>query len=241
MKPDFQIESNHISILIDEDFPMTMQVGMIGSNGILLASDTRHTINPLIGGSGARHHYGASKIKIDPTGQMAIACAGDMPTAKRIADRIMAELMTVDPFQREQRIWEIGSAVANGLDTECLIAYPDSRMYLFQCANSGRDVQCIEINDSIHAGDRINAATFWTTRYCKRLPIKRLLRLAALVILEAHKLANGTIKGLEIVHWDGAKYHRLPRGENREWESKARQWDKQIGRFVLGYGKDVSL
>jgi hypothetical protein len=28
-------------VLSDEEFPMTMQVGMIGTNGVLIASDTR--------------------------------------------------------------------------------------------------------------------------------------------------------------------------------------------------------
>lgn len=220
---------------------MTMQVAMIGSNGIVLASDTRCTVSPILSDGGARHHYGASKIKIDSTEQMAIACAGDMPTAKEIADRIMAELMTVEPFHRERRIWEIGRAIANGHDAECLIAYPDARLYCFQSANGGRNVSCVEIIDSVHAGDRINAATFWTTRYCRRLPIKRLLRLAALVIVEAHNLASGGIKGLEMVYWNGAKFQRLSKAENRDWESKANQWDKQIGQYILGYRKDASL
>jgi hypothetical protein len=206
----------------------------------VLASDTRYTVSPLISNGGARHHYGGFKIKVDPTEQIAIACAGDMPTAKQIADRIIAELMHIPPQDRERRIWEIGSAViANRFDAECIVAFSDLRLYLFQSANGGRDVQCIEIIDSIHAGDNINAATFWTTRYCKRLPIKRLLRLAAVVIIEANKVASGGIKGLEMVYWNGTKYQRLSKKENRDWEAKARLWDKQIGRFILGYRKDA--
>jgi 20S proteasome alpha/beta subunit len=224
-----------------EEIPMTMQVGMIGSNGIVLASDTRHSVNPLVSDGGVRHHYGAPKIKIDPTEQLAVACAGDMPTANQIASRVMDELMAVDPFNRERRIWEIGREVAGSHDAQCLIAYPDSRLYFFQSTNSGSDVSCTEVWDSIHAGDSINAATFWTTRYYRKLPIKRLLRLAAFLIFEAHKLASGGINGLEMVYWNGAKYLHLSKDENRKWEAKAKQWDKQIRRFILGYGDDAGL
>jgi len=215
-----------------------MQVAMIGSNGIVLASDTRASISPLVGGQGSRHYYGASKIKIDTTGQMAIACAGDMLIATQIADRVIAELMAIEPLNRQRRIWEIGRTIANGRDAECLIAYPDQCLYFFQSANRGVDIQCPEILDSIHTGDIINAATFWTTRYYRRLPVRRLLRLAAHVIFSAHKLNNGGIKGLEMVYWNGAKFLRLSKEENRDWEAKARKWDKQIGRFIYGYGKD---
>jgi hypothetical protein len=220
---------------------MTMQVAMIGSDGIVLASDTQASISPLVGGQGARHHYSASKIKVDPTEQMAIACAGDMLTATQIADRVIAELMAVEPLHRQRRVWEIGRTIANGRDAECLIAYPDQCLYFFQSANHGADIQCPEMIDSVHAGDRINAATFWTTRYYRRLPVRRLLRLAAHVIFSAHKLNNGGIKGLEMVYWNGTKFHRLSKDENRDWEAQARKWDKQIGRFIYGYGNDVSL
>jgi hypothetical protein len=221
---------------------MTMQLGMIGSDGIVLASDTRHTVSPLYAGSGARHHYGASKIKIDSTGKIAVACSGDMDTAKAIADRIFSDPTVVnDPHHREQRIWDIGNAIANGQDAECIVAFSDSRLYFFQSANDGRNIQCLEITDSIHAGDGINAATFWTTRYYRRLPARRLLRLAAFVIFAAHKIANGGIKGLEMVYWDGTKFLRLSGKENRNWEAKARNWEKKIGRFILGYGNDASL
>jgi hypothetical protein len=146
--------------------------------------------------------------------------------------------MAIEPLNRQRRIWEIGRTIANGRDAECLIAYPDQCLYFFQSANRGVDIQCPEILDSIHTGDIINAATFWTTRYYRRLPVRRLLRLAAHVIFSAHKLNNGGIKGLEMVYWNGAKFLRLSKEENRDWEAKARKWDKQIGRFIYGYGKD---
>jgi len=212
-----------------------MQAGLIGSHGIVLATDTRHSIDPL-NSKGARNHYGSSKIEIDPTGQIAIACAGDMATARQVASRILVEFMHFPLFEREYRICEIGKSVG-GANAECLIAFSDSRLYLFQSVN--KTIQCYEVFEYAFAGDRFNAANFWATRYYKRLPIKRLLRLAAFVIFEAHKLNPDAVKGLEMVHWNGVKFHRLPSEENRAWEAEAKQWDEQIGRFILGYGKDA--
>jgi hypothetical protein len=200
----------------------------------VLASDTRHSVSPF-GDKGARHHYGASKIEIDPTGQIAIACAGDMSTARQVAARIIAEFMQFPLLEREYRIREIGISVG-GFDAECLIAFSDSRLYSFQSAN--KTTQCYEVFDYAFAGDRFNAANFWATRYYKRLPIKRLLQLAAVVIFEAYRLNPDVVKGLEMVYWNGTKYYRIPREENRAWAARIEMWDKQIGRFILGYGKD---
>jgi len=161
-----------------------------------------------------------------------------MTTARQVAARILAEFMHFPLLEREFRIREIGISVG-GFDCECLIAFSDSRLYLFQSAN--KTIQCYEVFDYAFAGDRFNGANFWATRYYKRLPIKRLLRLAAVVIFEAYKLNPDGVKGLEIVYWNGTKYHRLSREECRDWETAAKQWDEQIGRFILGYGKDTSL
>ena len=212
---------------------MTMQVAMIGTDGIVIASDTRASICPLQSGSGVRHHRDVPKIRIDPTEKIAIACAGDTCTAIQIADQIFNEWTNINSWNIEQKICEIGSKVANDHYAECLIAHNDLGLYLFQ---SGKNTHCTPIIGSAHAGDRINAATYWTTRYYTRLPVKKLMRLAAYVIVEASRLdgGNGGIHGLEMVYWTGEKYRRLSCAENRYWESKAKKWSEKIGRFVLG-------
>ena len=59
-----------------EDPPMTFQVGMLGSNGIVLAGDTLWSASPFQGGYLVRNTYGSGKIRVSETKRIAIACAG---------------------------------------------------------------------------------------------------------------------------------------------------------------------
>jgi hypothetical protein len=68
---------------------MTMQVGMVGINGIVLASDTLWMKNDP---TGVRHSSNSSKLKIDYERKVAISCARSMEVALQIAQDLIAEL-----------------------------------------------------------------------------------------------------------------------------------------------------
>jgi hypothetical protein len=73
----------------EDDLPMTMQVAMEASDGIVLASDLKWVT--LVGEDDRRgplrHTEYKSKIKIDK--EIAICCAGDMIHSTRLADEIL--------------------------------------------------------------------------------------------------------------------------------------------------------
>jgi hypothetical protein len=71
-------------------------------------------------------------------------------------------------------------------------------------------------------------------RYYKRLPIAQLAGLAAHLVVVAGALSSALVSGLEIVFCNESGFRRLTDQENREWESKATGWDKEVGELILG-------
>jgi 20S proteasome alpha/beta subunit len=82
-------------------------------------------------------------------------------------------------------------------------------------------------------GDAGNSAIFWAMRfYSRTLSVRQLTRLAALVVVSAGKLNNGSIGGLEVMTCDQAGIHRWPRRENETLESDTQNLLKQIGELI---------
>src|SRR5271170_839047 len=88
------------SILNSEGIPMTMQVGMVAADGIVLASDTQwtHTPEKLLYqhvGRAVRYHTNCSKIKM--SNGMAVSYALDKRTAEDTAGVILTTFDANDP------------------------------------------------------------------------------------------------------------------------------------------------
>jgi hypothetical protein len=106
---------------IEEEFPMTMQVGM-GTDGIVLASDTRWSNTE----PGVRHTSNSPKIIVSHERGVAISRARSLETAGRIATDIITELNDNDWVSPEGRAREIAQRVLASCDEdrkvfECLI------------------------------------------------------------------------------------------------------------------------
>jgi len=218
---------------------MTMQVGMVGTDGIVIAGDTRHSISPRFAGAAARHGFGGTKIRIDESGRIAVCCAIDMNASKRFAERILSELPSEEPKNRLRRIEEIGREIGAGLagsrEIESLMVFADSlsTFYHFRFIGSDREVSVDEVIDAAASGDTVNSAIFWRMRYYKRLPIEQLTVLASHLIVSAGETNSAMIDGLEILLCDANGLRRLSDDENREWASKAKERGERIGEMVL--------
>ena len=90
---------------------MTIQIGMIGTDGIVIASDTRwmHTPRTItLNEPYPRQTFDASKIVTDYPRGIAISCAKNMETARLIADRFLEELKDDDARNPDfSPIWPI--------------------------------------------------------------------------------------------------------------------------------------
>lgn len=218
---------------------MTMQVGMVAEGGnIVLASDTRWTTSPLVSGCGARHGCNSHKIKIDDRNSIAIACARDKIDANRVADAFI-QLRDVSEQDRAQRMREIGAAVADSKDLECIVAfaYPNPMLWFFQYINQ-QVVSCEPVFTYVFSGDTVNAAVFWIRNYHDFQSIDQLKRLGAHMIVSAGKICPDTISGLEIVYLDRSGVHSLSIEENRAMELEAKERDAKIGQFIMS---DIAL
>jgi hypothetical protein len=232
-----------------EEAPMTMQVGMVGTNGIVLASDRRWNMKSLLAGQTwgtAEHSLGSSKIKIDEARGIAISCAADLIHARTLADRILAALKDQNVEHPATVIKDVASTMIPSSTApnppQCLLVFegpPPRLFYAFYISSSNGTVvpECLELDDVGIAGHTTNAALYWAERYSRfipKMPIEKLIPLAAHLIVSAGIINPGGINGLEITYCDATGFHRLSKEENREWESKAEGWDKRIEKMIFG-------
>ena len=218
---------------------MTMQVAMVGTDGIVLASDVRHSLSPRLDGVAARFGYGGTKIHIDGSASMAVCCARDINACKHFAVRVLAELPTVQADMREEKIRNIGREIGEKLsfqrDIESLIVFADNttRFYRFRWMSFDKEASVVAVMDAAPAGDTVHSAIFWRMRYYERLPMAKLVPLASHMIVSAGAMNPEMIEGLEIVTCDSTGFRRFTDDENREWKTKAQKREKRIGRMVL--------
>jgi hypothetical protein len=208
--------------------PMTMQIGMVGTDGIVLASDTWHSTTS----GGVRHGYSSSKIMLNDTRQIAVTCALDMQSARELAKHICD--MQLDPIRTfHHRVRTMSESVVGDHGFHCIIAVagPFRRLYLFKFLPHPREIECIPIDDFVHAGDTPNAAVMWAMRYYKRTSMEALKGLAAQTVVSAHLLNTAMIDGLEIVCENHSGFYALPEDEKKTRQRLAHQRESRIGKL----------
>ena len=104
---------------------MTLQVGMLGDNGVVLAGDMRVHRDPLAGINAPWQNYQGPKIQISDSGRIAVSCAHDMQVGKEVARAIFANMTHGDHPSCEREIKDIGSAAAQGRNVECIVTFVD--------------------------------------------------------------------------------------------------------------------
>jgi hypothetical protein len=214
---------------------MTMQVGMIGSGEMLLASDTLWQRSLDRCAMRTWHTSGGYKIKISDDEKLAVSCAMDMCEAYRIADDLLTALRGADAFSREGKIREIALTIRNDLAVECFVAFidPYPSLFLLQHQKDSTHPIIQPVLEKAFAGDTLNPAVYWAERYYRSLPADKLKNLAAHVIAEAHRLNPALISGLDIVIGKDGKFVRLPRRETDDLMEQSRRWGESFGQVVL--------
>jgi hypothetical protein len=245
---------------IEEELLMTMQVGIVGSDGVLIASDTELTDN----NSFPRKSWNETKFKINRDCGVAIAMAGGMVTAGHLADEIIALALKDENWlysglyvrsDLAKRVLVLSGAAQK--ECQCIVAslrpIPKLRIFRMVTMSDGFGLVGGEDQQSkIYAGDEKNSAVFWAERYYPKrhpkLPIKTLVPLAAHLIVASSRVPNGGISGLEIIlcHKDDGM-HRLSVDSINELESKSSERDNSIGKSLLdgsqqfSYAPDVAV
>jgi hypothetical protein len=216
-----------------EDIGMTMQVAMVGTDGIVLASDTQRVQSV----GGMRSSFNASRTKISHERGIAISCARHMETATLVADRIIAGLEDSQMGSPIGPIEDIAKKVIDESgpknDIQCLIVLLRPRLQLFRLRSvlsaGGCAAKCDpEIVGKVVAGDIENAAVFWSEMYYERRPMSYLARVAAQLVVMATKISSGMNGGLEVVLCDASGFRRLSADSNTHLESAANQLDDTL-------------
>jgi len=171
---------------------------MVGTDGVLIASDTR-VMNDNANSGPSEEPYlprqtvdESRKIIVNHELGIAISLAKSMDTAKRVAASVVSGLRRKDFAYPCESIQAIGAAVLVELkqlelsgawrdkQAHCLIAlaHPSPRLYLFRLDISGKEYVpiCEPLKRSLVVGDHLNAAIFWKERYYRpEQPIKKLV------------------------------------------------------------------
>jgi hypothetical protein len=245
------IASQEFSVLAEsEEIPMTMQVGMVGTDGILLASDKLWTQNPILSSrrwAVGRRSFIKSKIKINNESRIAVSCAIEMDLSCDFADKVLARLQVQDFTDPIPKILEIASEIPSTErgTAQCLIALvrPSPRLFWFQSAriDGDRIPICERLEPIAIAGDNLNPSIFWAEKYC-RIPrsIDALIPIAAHLIIGARQFNNAVIDGLEIVRCRESGIHHLSDTSIDELKGKVADWDRKIDRLFLRHRQEYT-
>jgi hypothetical protein len=229
---------------IEEEIPMTMQVGMVGTNGVLIASDTKWVAQM----SPSRNPWHSTKFKVNYKCGVAIACAQSMETAFPFADEIIALSLENDNWRASPDftiIQRLADKVLHSTEkgrerAQCLVAFtrPKVELCLFQIAKVNGEwgpVFHSITEGSVYAGDEGNQAKFLADRYYRHrmLPIENLIPLAAHLVLAAGELNSAMVDGLEIVLCDASGIRRLADASISKLKSGVAERDEMIASSLF--------
>jgi hypothetical protein len=219
---------------------MTMQIAMVGTDGVVLASDTKWSerhIRPHLKRL-IQQSFGRSKIMINYERRIAVSFARNMESSARAAANIIQEIRDEEWDNPKQRIEAIAIKAMNSLsynirDVNCLIVSPALRLFRLDMQtdlSKGPDSmpECWEQTDRACAGDDINPAVFWAERYYRRMPLRKLVPLAAHLICEAGELSPDRVKGLEIILCKKSGIRHLSIDSVRDLQSWAHRLDARL-------------
>ena len=202
-----------------EEYPVTFQVGMVGIDGVLLASDKLVTEAP-INEQSVRQTYLSDKITVLDEENLAYCWAGD-DLCDSLCNRVRSELKKSPERDFKDQLIECGQ-----LELQTKRRAPDGRelkggvIFFVRRFPSGVELWKLSTNtsplanlirDKTYAGDPTNAARFFVEYYfpSERLrPIRQLIHLAAHSVLMAAKLNTG-VRGLEMALCAHTKFEKL--------------------------------
>ncbi len=206
---------------VDEEFPVTLQVAFIATDGWLFASDTLET-NRHPQSRTTRH---TRKISYDrKSGLVWLAC-GDL-ISRRAADDVAVAYAGgefSDEYSFPAKLREIGdNRWRKEADNPARKEFPSFRASIFafpgQSCFWGLEVEAEShttlIEDKTVIGDRGNSAAFFSEQYYStEVTVKQLIPLAAHIILMGHHRQSAGVDGLEIVFSE--------KGEIHEWRRRS--------------------
>lgn len=226
-----------------EDIPMTFQIGIVGTDGVLLASDECY-IDPGLG-QGARTRYRGQKIFIRGDGQIAYCAAGDdwaAMSAERHSDSFTGNLVIYQnmvlarEFAIDDCLTRKGKFFAEeNRHGTVLAVHREPKVELWHMDVMFRGQLPICISDRVCIGDTGNPAVFFLERYLPpgaKLSLDKLKFLAAHSIAMAEKINPTGIGGLEMVLCREDRFERVSAEEINYLKSQSEDLDSSIANAL---------
>jgi 20S proteasome alpha/beta subunit len=196
---------------------MTMQVGMVGTDGILIASDKIWTL------PGARVTQTVTKLKYSGERGIGVGCA-EAEMSVNIANRIIECLPDGNHEAPSYLLEQYAKEIMSGFDTpmyrrwggplqsQCLVAL-NRPFGLYSLKVGPEGVKCERIEDKTRVGDTDNSAIFFLESFYSLRRVEQLKLLAAHIVLEAARRNPVGVGGLEMLIVDGEGAKMVPQDE----------------------------
>lgn len=253
-----QIVASAYRPTIEELNSVTLQVVMIGRNGIVLASDTAETEYVGEPGFQIRAHTDVSKIRSLPKWKVTYAPSGD-ECAVEVGERLRYELDSASGVVSRELLEGVGSEVYKEakarLEGEGL-QWDELARTLLVVSYEGRPVvwrlriesasKAREITGQAIAGDEANVARFFIAQYYRSdLSVEELKRLAAYFIRMGHKRNTAMVgQGVEMRVFSEGSETSVSRQELTELRQDSEKLDDLIRSHLVSrregqYGSTV--
>jgi hypothetical protein len=192
-----------------EEAPMTLQVALVGTDGIVLGSDRKENFtppSPTLSDSVTTSSQGCKIFRDDSRGVM--ACWSGQNPAKEVARQVVK--MPDADIQKPQAWVALANEVFDRESRKLGMDYAESEVILvtkndlttIHRIKVDRESLWVPVLDKAIAGHTANAAVYFTERFYpkdKKLPMADLIPLVAHTILDAGRANPYGIEGLEIV------------------------------------------
>lgn len=217
---------------------MTLQVGFVGTDGIVLASDLKWSEIQ----DGVRQTFLASKIALDEKRMVAISFARTMNASRRVVDAILADISDEEwKHPSEHKIQQVAGKATNfeasssPKDANCLIVTPTLHLYRLDVDtyDGQQQLRCVRHYDKAYAGDVNNPALFWAEQYYAPRPVKSLVSLAARLVYSGSEISPHTIEGLEIVVCQKDGFRKLTRNSVANLLTVSRKASEDVQEWLL--------
>jgi len=229
-----------------EEVPVTFQIGMVGNDGVLLASDRLYT---QIGPGASRRTWHSDKIFIRDDKNIAYCSAGDDVAAR--AAQLYYESIKISVDQLDLPAWQAlhlssGNALREDEGTaqienrscgSLLVADLRSQaIELWYSEVKRPPVSAYKITEHyVCVGDSQNSAGFFLERYFPKdhkLPLTKLTTLAAHAVLMAGATNPTGVAGLEIVLCSHKKFTRLSQDEISSLMKRSHKLDSKLAALL---------
>lgn len=220
-----------------------MQIGMIGKDGIVLASDKKWSTTWVKSDRAKiqelRDEHSDSKILLSPTRNLAVCCADDMIAATDVAQKVISEWNPETDDSECSALKTLVEPLCSHRSFQCLVASARPAPSLLCISHDlqieDRPLSITRALDRICAGDRANAAKFWHLRYYDHnLPTQKLSSLAAQLITDAAVFNSGVIGGFDLAVSEGGVFRRIPKQECDSLAGIAQQRSKAVSGLIFG-------